>query len=71
MPTLSIKIRPMGYPGGDGVKTGYTRQQEGAYIHCPEGGYEVDSCKLNAPDWFKDNYALLDYGFENYKPYHL
>lgn len=24
---------------------------------------------LNASDWFNDNYKLMDYGFENFKPY--
>ena len=32
-------------------------------------GMRLIAVSLRAPDWFNDNYKLLDYGFENYKPY--
>ncbi len=58
------------YPGGDGVKTGYTRAAGRCLVSTAQReGMRLIAVSLNAPDWFKDNYALLDYGFENYKPY--
>lgn len=58
------------YEGGDGVKTGYTMTAGRCLVSTAyRNGMRLIAVSLRAPDWFNDNYKLLDYGFENYKPY--
>lgn len=58
------------YKGGDGVKTGYTMRSGRCLVSsATRNNHRLIAVSLNASDWFYDNYKLLDYGFENYKPY--
>lgn len=58
------------YDGGDGGKTGYTMTSGRCLVStASRNGLRLIAVSLNARDWFNDNYKLLDYGFENYKPY--
>ena len=57
------------YAGGNGVKTGYTTNSGRCLVSSAEkNGMNLIAVSLNASDWFNDNYKLLDYGFDNYKP---
>lgn len=58
------------YKGGDGVKTGYTTSSGRCLVSSANRkGMRLISVVIRANDWFNDNYKLLDYGFDNYKPY--
>ena len=58
------------YDGGDGVKTGYTiRAGRCLVTSATRNGTQLISVVLNDRNWFEDCYALMDYGFENYKSY--
>jgi len=58
------------YEGGDGGKTGYTMKTGRCLVSTSSrNGFRLIAVSLNAPDWFNDNYKLLDYGFENFKHY--
>lgn len=58
------------YKGGDGVKTGYTMRAGRCLVSsATRNGHRLIAVSLNARDWFNDNYKLLDFGFENFKPY--
>jgi len=58
------------YSGGDGVKTGYTMSSGRCLVSsASRNGMRLIAVSLNARDWFNDNYKLLNYGFNNYKPY--
>lgn len=58
------------YDGGDGVKTGYTTNSGRCLVSSAKrNNMRLIAVTLNGPDWFNDNYKLLDYGFENFKPY--
>lgn len=58
------------YKGGDGVKTGYTMRAGRCLVSsATRNGHRLITVSLNARDWFNDNYKLLDFGFENFKPY--
>lgn len=58
------------YEGGDGGKTGYTTVSGRCLVSTSNrNGFRLIAVSLNAPNWFNDNYRLLDYGFENYKHY--
>lgn len=58
------------YQGGDGVKTGYTMKSGRCLVSSAKrNNMRLIAVSLNAGDWFNDNYKLLDYGFNNYKPY--
>lgn len=57
------------YDGGNGVKTGYTTSSGRCLVSSANrNGMNLIAVSLNAGDWFNDNYKLLDYGFDNYKP---
>lgn len=56
------------YPGGNGVKTGYTKAAGRCLVFSAEkDGMELIGVVLNCPNMFEDAMALLDYGFENYE----
>ena len=58
------------YPGGDGVKIGYTMAAGRCLVSSAmQNGMRLIAVSLKAPNWFNDNYKLKDYGFENYKPF--
>lgn len=58
------------YEGGNGGKTGYTRASGRCLVSTAQrDGMDLIAVSLNAYDWFNDNYKLMDYGFEKYKPY--
>ena len=60
------------YKGGDGVKTGYTTSSGRCLVSSAKRSeMRLISVVIRANDWFNDNYRLLDYGFNNYKPYIL
>ncbi len=60
------------YEGGDGVKTGYTTSSGRCLVSSANrNNMRLIAVVLNGYDWFNDNYKLLDYGFENFKPYIL
>lgn len=52
------------YDGGSGVKIGFTKASGRTLVASAErGGNAVIAVVLRAPDWFRDAYALMDYGF--------
>ena len=52
------------YPGGNGVKTGFTKAAGRCLVFSAErDGMTIVGVALNAPDMWADAYALLDYGF--------
>lgn len=58
------------YEGGDGVKTGYTQRAGRCLVSsATRDGVQLISVVLNDRNWFQDSYRLMDYGFENFKPY--
>lgn len=58
------------YDGGDGVKTGYTTNSGRCLVSSAHrNNMRLIAVVLNGYDWFNDNYKLLDYGFENFKPF--
>lgn len=58
------------YPGGDGVKIGYTMAAGRCLVSSAmRDGMRLIAVSLQAPNWFNDNYKIKDYGFDNYKSY--
>lgn len=58
------------YEGGNGGKTGYTTSSGRCLVSTAQrNGMNLIAVSLGASDWFNDNYKLMDYGFENFKPY--
>lgn len=56
------------YPGGMGVKTGYTKQAGRCLVAAAEkNGMRLLSVVLNDSSMFPDSMALLDYGYNNYE----
>ncbi len=52
------------YPGADGVKTGWTDAGGLCLVtSASRGGRRIISVVLNAPHWYADSGAILDYGF--------
>lgn len=52
------------YEGATGIKIGYTKSSGRALAaSARRNGEELIAVVLNAPDWFDDAYAMLDYGF--------
>lgn len=55
------------YPGGTGVKIGYTIRSGRTLVASAErDGMELICVVMNAPDWFNDSYKLMDYAFDNF-----
>lgn len=60
------------YPDGDGVKIGYTMAAGRCLVSSAKrDGMRLIAVSLQAPNWFNDNYKLMDYGFDNFKPYSI
>lgn len=58
------------YKDGDGVKIGYTSSSGRCLVSSAKRQeMRLIAVSLNAPNWFNDNYSLMDYGFDNYNPY--
>jgi D-alanyl-D-alanine carboxypeptidase (penicillin-binding protein 5/6) len=56
------------YPGGTGVKIGYTIKSGRTLVASSErNGMEVICVVMGAPDWFSDSYKLMDYAFEMFE----
>ncbi len=56
------------YPGGDGVKTGWTIAAGRCLVgSATRGGWQLLCVVLNAPQMWDDAAALLDYGFDRYR----
>ena len=52
------------YPGADGIKTGWTDEGGLCLVtSATRDGKRLISVVLNAPQWYTDSAALLDYGF--------
>lgn len=55
------------YPGGDGVKTGWTIAAGRCFVgSATRDGWQLVCVVLNAPQMWEDAVLLLDYGFERY-----
>jgi len=53
------------YEGGTGIKIGYTEKSGRTLVASAErDGVLLICVVMGAPDWFRDAYALLNYGFE-------
>jgi len=56
------------YEGGNGIKTGYTRDSGKCLAFAAaRGGMQLIGIVLNCPNMFPDAMALLNYGFDAYK----
>lgn len=56
------------YNGGSGIKIGYTKKSGRTLVASSErDNLELICVVMNAPDWFKDSYKLMDYGHANFK----
>lgn len=54
------------YEGGNGIKIGYTKASGRTLAASAKRDERQLICVvMNAPDWFRDAYALMDYCFEN------
>lgn len=60
------------YEGGTGIKIGYTRVAGRCLVASSKReGMELICVVLNAPGWFQDTYALMDYGYRSYQLEHI
>ncbi|RBP45583.1 D-alanyl-D-alanine carboxypeptidase family protein [Garciella nitratireducens] len=58
------------YQGGNGVKTGYTTDAGKCFVSSAfRNNIQLIAVVLKSNDIWKDATALLDYGFDHYKPY--
>ncbi|MBS3947887.1 MAG: D-alanyl-D-alanine carboxypeptidase [Dethiobacter sp.] len=56
------------YPGGDGVKTGWTKKAGRCLVgSATREGWQLVTVVLDAPQMWEDTMHLLDYGFSRYK----
>lgn len=56
------------YPGGTGVKIGYTKASGRTLVASSErDGLSVICVVMNAPNWFNDSYHLMDYAHKAYE----
>jgi D-alanyl-D-alanine carboxypeptidase (penicillin-binding protein 5/6) len=56
------------YPGGNGIKIGYTKASGRTLVASSErDGMELICVVMNAPNWFRDSYELMDYIYEKYE----
>ncbi|GGE10968.1 D-alanyl-D-alanine carboxypeptidase DacB [Marinithermofilum abyssi] len=57
------------FPGGDGVKTGYTKLSKRTLVSsATRDGRQLACVTLNAPDDWNDSMFLLEYGFREFTP---
>jgi len=58
------------YEGANGIKTGYTKISRRCLVSAAlRSGMQLVCVVLDCQPWFDDSRALLDYGFENFRPY--
>ncbi len=58
------------FDGGDGVKTGYTRNAGRCLVtSATRNNTQLIAVVLNDSNWFNDCYKLMDYGFKNFTTY--
>ncbi len=63
-PLLNTNEMLTRYPGADGIKTGWTDACGLCLVtSATRGEHRLISVVLNAPKWYNDSAALLDYGF--------
>lgn len=56
------------YPGGDGVKTGWTKEAGRCFVgSATRDGWQLVCVLLDAPQMWEDAALLLDYGFLSYR----
>ncbi len=56
------------YEGATGIKIGFTKSAGRTLVaSAKRGNVEVICVVLQAPNWFRDTYALMDYAFANYE----
>ncbi|MDD3168569.1 MAG: D-alanyl-D-alanine carboxypeptidase [Eubacteriales bacterium] len=56
------------YDGGTGIKIGYTKAAGRTLVASSErNGMELICVVMNAPDWFRDTYALMDFAYQQYE----
>lgn len=56
------------YPGGNGVKIGYTKSSGRTLVASSErDGMMLICVVMNAPNWFQDSYKLMDYVYETHE----
>ena len=56
------------YDGGTGIKIGYTKAAGRTLVASSERcGMELICVVMNAPDWFRDTYKLMDYAYSQYE----
>jgi D-alanyl-D-alanine carboxypeptidase (penicillin-binding protein 5/6) len=56
--------------GGDGVKTGFTKKAGRCLVaSATRDDWQLASVVLNCGPMWEESKALLEYGFENYKPF--
>ncbi|MGI6732596.1 MAG: D-alanyl-D-alanine carboxypeptidase family protein [Anaerovoracaceae bacterium] len=56
------------YPGGTGIKIGYTKRSGRTLVASSErNGMELICVVMNALNWFNDSYRLMDYAFESFE----
>ncbi len=55
------------YPGGDGIKTGWTKKAGRCFVgSATREGWQLIVVVLNAPEMWEDAVELLDYGFNTF-----
>ncbi len=60
------------YPGGTGIKIGYTKRSGRTLVASAErNGMSLICVVMGAPDWFNDSYKLMDYGFECFEMHRI
>lgn len=56
------------YNGGTGIKIGFTKAAGRTLVASSEkDGMELICVVMNAPNWFQDTYALMDYAYRQYE----
>ena len=60
------------FPGANGVKTGFTNNAGRCLVSSAErNGQHLIAVVLNCSNMWEDSKSLLQYGFDNFKPYTL
>jgi len=58
------------YPGADGVKSGYIKQAGYCFVgSATRNGWRLIATVLKSDDAGRDTAAVIDYGFNNFRPY--
>jgi D-alanyl-D-alanine carboxypeptidase (penicillin-binding protein 5/6) len=58
------------YEGGNGIKTGYTKKSRRCLVSSAlRSNMQLVCVVLDCQPWFEDSMAIMDYGFDTFKPY--